>query len=142
MTPKDIQTALNMLRKRIGGDAYVSVDITYGNEPPISGCIYPRGITKSNRIGIKADDWPEAITKLNEAWNESRERLQDDLIKRMALAIIRLTEECGECTDQMLRADFGHGDVTAYLERAVEMADKMAANGPFSVRRISASNVA
>ena len=143
MSPKEIRDALSLLRRRVGPQA--SAHVTINSEPRdglICAVIYPTGVCGAARLSIYADDWAEAITKLNEAWNEYRDAHQDDLLKRMALAIIRLTEERGECTDQMLRADFSAGDVTACLDRATALADKMAANGPFSVRRVADSNAA
>ncbi len=143
MTPTEIRDSLRLLAGRIGGDAGIDVSIRpNGSRFPIEGVIYPFGITKSTAIRIQAEDWPEAVTLLNERWNDSRDGLQAQTIKTMALAIIRLTDEHGECTDQMLRAEFDAGDVTAFMDRAIERADTMASNGPFSVRRVSQSNAA
>lgn len=145
MTPTQIQDALGLLQRRIGGQGSVHVTIHPRESRPdriINGVIYPDGVIGKARIAVDGDDFQDVITKMNEAWNEYRASHQDDLLKRMALAIIRLTEERGECTDQMLRADFGADDVIACLDRATELADKMAANGPFKVVRITESNAA
>jgi hypothetical protein len=143
MTPTEIRDALRLLQKRVGDHAYINLTVRAEyHEKPVYGVIYPNGITNDPCLRIGADDWQEAITLLNEEWNNSRDRLQTETIKRMALAIIRLTAEQGECTDRALRCEFDAGDVTAFGERAVEMADQMAANGPFKVVRTAEANVA
>lgn len=139
MTPTEIRDALELLRKRIGREASVFVRID-PSRAQISGVIYPNGVCGKERLSIEADDFPEAITKLNEAWNEARDNLQAEKIKAMALAIIRLTAEQGACTDRALRCEFDDADVIAYGDRAAELANSMAANGPFSITRDGAAN--
>jgi hypothetical protein len=141
MTPTEIKDALKLLNGRVGPGCYVDVTITGASydKTVIAGTILQHG-GKSSRV--VADDWQEVIRLMTEAVVNGRDAFQAALIKNMALAIIRLTDEHGECTDSMLRSEFDAGDVTAFLDRALERADAMAGNGPFSVRRVAGSNAA
>ena len=142
MTPIEIRDALRMLRSRVGREAFIDLTISPNGGKPITGVIYPDGIIKDCAVRIEADDWPEAITLMNERWNVARDSLQAEKIKAMALAIIRLIAEQGACTDRALRCEFDDADVIAYGERAAELANSMAANGPFSITRDGAANEA
>lgn len=140
MTPIEIRDALKLLDKRIGAASICGIRVTIYGKKPIAASINNSKLGVN--IDVEADDWAEAFAKLHEAWDEARKDGQSKLIKSMAIAIIRLTDERGECTDQMLRAEFDAGDVTAFMDRAIERADEMAANGPFIVRRVAESNAA
>jgi hypothetical protein len=55
-------------------------------------------------------------------------------IRKMALAIIDVTEDQGECPEASLRLrDFLPRDILRYHAEACELATKMAAGGPFAV---------
>ena len=140
MTPTEIKAALKELDGSIGNRGICGVRVSLYTKEPLAGSISCNSLGIS--IDVEADEWAELFAKLRSAWAKARADGERGLIKKMALAIIRLTEERGECTDQMLRVEFGAGDVTAFMDRAVEMADKMATNGPFAVRRVLQSNAA
>lgn len=110
-----------------GGDLYTS--------------IYPRGITTSSEhFYVVTDSYREAIEKVREKWAERSDTHAAHTIREMALAIISITADQGECTDAALRAKFDAADVAHYGERACEQATEMAGLGPFSIVKLSGAN--
>jgi hypothetical protein len=75
-------------------------------------------------------------------WEEYRERFAQTVTRKMALAIIRLTDEFGECTDAALRDEFDAGQVAAYSAEACALANTMAAKGPFTIIAVAGANAA
>lgn len=146
MTPKEIHAACKALATEIGSSARVGVMVDEGVQSKakcIVGFCRPVGFgANAPSIVVYADDWQDAFDEMRERWAEMREHTEAGTIKRMALAIIRLTAEQGECTDAALRAELSPGDVDRFGERAVTLADEMASNGPFSIVRTVGANAA
>lgn len=97
--------------------------------------VYPDGICGKDRPHhFNAPAWPEAIRQAY-AWASTRKTVwRDDLIRRMALAVIDLTDQHGKCTERLLRGrDFTRDDVIEHHEAACVRAGEMSGNAPFRV---------
>lgn len=100
--------------------------------------IYPYGITGSSfkedgYLRVEADTLSELIEKLRSEWGKFSETHNARVVRKMALAIIRITAELGECTDAALRNEFDAGQVNRFGERACADANEMAGKGPFAI---------
>lgn len=137
MTPHQIRDALAALKKHIGGpNTYLSLD--FRKDPnPLHLTIYPNDILTKTRDEVfhsEAASWEALFTNANAAWETHKDRIHAAVIRRMALEIIRITADTGQCTDRDLRlTDFTEAQVTTYAQRAADEADTIAATGPFAV---------
>lgn len=138
MTPQEIHNELKALCAEIGPKAEAHVIISNTYMPSCS--IEPDGILGKVRLSADAKEWNGVVPALRAAWEEYRDLHASNTIKGMALAIIRLTAEHGECTDQALRVEFTQQDIDRYGERAAELATEMGGNGPFKIIATGAGN--
>lgn len=143
MTPVEAKAAFAQFRKEIGSEAWTSISLTedtrYGTPAvgPLSCTIYPEGITRSGRdtITVYADDFEPLLSAARAKWAEFAATHRKNLIRAMALEIIRVTADLGECTDASLRsARFQAEDVERYGEAACADACEIASRGPFTIR--------
>lgn len=145
MTPKEIQAAVRALRDEIGGKCDVSFWIAsdaYRGKPITIHC-RPRGYKVDAYIHGEVDDWPEALAFVRAKWAEIAADVRRETVRKMALAIIRITADIGQCTNAALRADdFTERDIEMYGEEACQQADSMAANGPFKITALVGANAA
>jgi hypothetical protein len=106
--------------------------------------LYSSGITQ--RVGgyfrVNGDTWSELFKALTDKWAEYEAQHRAETIRKMALAIIRITAELGECTDAALRncGEFDPGQVNAYGEKACADANEIAGKGPFSIVVMGGAN--
>jgi len=140
LTVSEAKAELTALANEIGSKAEVYAHLVSHHSRLLSGCINPYGIL--DRTSIRADGatWRELIDALREAWAEYADLHATNTIREMAVAIITITADLGECTDAALRAKFDGADVTRYGDRACEAATEMASNGPFSIVKLSGAN--
>lgn len=101
--------------------------------------VYPRGSGERENI-ICYGEWRDALDEARAIFAGRYANRATEATKALALAIIRLTFEHGECTDAALRADFDSSDVDRYAEAACVMASEMGEKGPFSIVRTSGAN--
>lgn len=145
MDPIAIYDEIDALAKEIGG-ARIFVSVSRDNHKPSSGQIASLHASKPGTAGtlfyVYADDWPALFATARAKWAEVREEKIGRIVKEMALAIIRITAELGECSDAALRAEFDAADVAAFGDDACAKADEMASNGPFSITRLAGANAA
>lgn len=146
MNPKDIQSALEEIRASAGprADVYASIN-TYGSKPPLGADLYPKGIVGKDgaRISVNADDWTDLLDKLRKAWADHKDAHRAQQIKDMAIEIIRITADQGQCSDQALRAGkFSAVEVKDLGEEACAYATQIAANGPFTIIATRGANAA
>lgn len=107
----------------------------------LGASIWPKGIgTGSTCLSVEAANYNDLLAALEAAWAEHSDLYAANTIREMALAIISITADLGECTDAALRAKFDGADVTRYGDRACEAATEMASNGPFSIVKLSGAN--
>lgn len=144
-TISEIQADCRALAEKVGPKSYVNLNITNGYT---SASLYTKGlIGDPEDVGAFAvfahnfTDPAAALQELEEKWLAEREARSGRIIEQMALSIIRLTAEFGECTDAALRAEYGK-DVAELGAAALERANSMAANGPFSIRITQSANAA
>ena len=132
-TPAGIQAELKRLAAIVGGSCNVSLNFwTYCGEPSINVCL---DVTTSSSIAkIEGGTFAEMIDKAEAAIRAYVPAQKNAMIRRMALAIIDLTDEHAECTRTMLRSrGFIQGDIDAYSAGACARAGEMCGNTPFSV---------
>jgi len=140
-----IRDALRELADDAGPQAWIDCDInpSRGAKGFVGACLYPNGITGrgDHCVRVFADTFLEAVEKLERAW-EARKSLADKhTIRKMALAVIEISTDQGECSDAALRgAGFSHHQVAAMGEAACAEATRLAAGGPFSIVQTAGSN--
>jgi hypothetical protein len=137
MSPAEIQTALRGIHAEGSKNAYISVSIaltSYRDGSEVSASFYPDDICGGHHISAKGESFEEAIKALRAAWDEAKVLADKNTIRQMALAIIEISTDQGECSDAALR---GAGFLQAQVDRigsaACEEATRLAAGGPFSI---------
>lgn len=150
MTASEARDALTKFCAMIGPKAYVSVHMgsfdTYHTKKvhpkPLSASLYARGMyPEKMTLGVECDTFDEVVAEIERRWIEHSRQHTVDLIKAMALEVIRITDDRGACTDADLRAEkFSHNEVARYGEAACAKASEMASKGPFSIITTSGSN--
>ena len=140
-----LQAKLAALHDEVGPKAYISITVRADR---LSGSLYTHGIAPSRDTPDAFDVWSDLrdpiaiVDDLHAKWLAERERRCGRTLERMALEIIRLTAEFGECTDAALRAEFDPKSIADLAGKAVERANEMASNGPFSIRTTALANAA
>lgn len=147
MTPKEIKAELNNLRAAVGIKAYADVTVKaaeYWEDEVVVAVLYPFGIGSSQEgyVRFTAPDFAGAIKGLADEWETRKTKHRAAIIKKMALAVIRITTENGECTDAALRNEFDAGEVLSLCDEACALADEMAGRGPFKVKKARGANAA
>lgn len=145
MKLRQIQEAICELKNEIGPACYISIsmDPTGFGGKFLHAALWPFGICiDEGYLFFGADSFEGALSQLREGWNEYRQQHHQQLLCKMATAIIRLTYELGECTDAALRLEFDNAQIASIGEEACELANTMGAKGPFSIRRQVGANAA
>lgn len=113
----------------------------------VSGSIYPYGMGGPTRnedgyLRLEADTLRELLDALRSKWAEYEESHRTRTIRKMSLAIIRITAELGECTDAALRncGEFDPGQIKRYGEQACADANDIAGRGPFKIITMGGAN--
>lgn len=131
-------------RASVSDQAYVSVSLKLSRRASeaVGVTLYPRGLCHSGGMVINGNgaSYREAFEIAEARWAEAEDLAATNTIRAMALRIITLTAEFGECTDAALRADFPARDVTRHADAAATLANDFAGNGPFSVVRLTGAN--
>jgi hypothetical protein len=138
MSPADMHAACAALREMIGPPAQVYADVSAG--PHADGhatvAVYPDGIchgTTAKRF--RGMDWG-ALFEQARQWAVSYCVIAHDrALRRMALAIIDLTDQHGSCTADALRRA-GHAVTPEMVEAACQRASEMSGNAPFRVEGV------
>lgn len=140
MTPKEIQAEIVKLQTEVGPKAHVGFSLqSHGR--PIYVSLYPFGITNSDGyLSAASEDWADALEKIRAEWAEHSAEHCRQTVRNMALAIIRLTSDLGQCTDAALRAEFDPGVVARWGTDACAMANEMAGKGPFAIVAVANAN--
>ena len=106
---------------------------------------HPRGYstkigTPSENFTTYADSWADLASGIRAEWAKRSDNAREQTIRAMALAIIRITADLGQCTDAALRAEFDPSDVERYGADAVAQANDMAELGPFEIVATTGAN--
>lgn len=134
LTVADIARRCDAIAALVGrAKAEVGLSVRSGAEMAVS--VHPDGI-----CGVEPSKYfhgPNASKLLDEAeaWAGTRSSVwRDTLIRRLALAIIDITDQHGKCTDALLRGrKFTQDEITQMQEVACQRASEMCANAPFAV---------
>lgn len=122
-------------------DVSLSSELRGEHFAALTSYLRPRGWkTNAPQLTFFGNTYRELLAATREGWAEHSNLHAANTIREMALAIIAITADQGECTDAALRAKFDAADVTRFGERACEQATEMASNGPFSIVKLSGAN--
>lgn len=134
MTAADLGSHAAALQTALGGKAEVYVSVGRRTDAAMIA-IYPLGIIgHGDDQHIYKPTWPEVFAEARR-WIASHGTVsRDKRIRKMALAIIEVTDEHGRCTERDLsRRDFSWDEIRDFSAAACERASEMAGNAPFSV---------
>ncbi len=142
LTHAEARAAFRELAERIGPRANVhpSLNSFERSGSDLTALVYPEGVLGKGQFSVKADSYREMLERIEAEWEVRGSAYVAKTVRDMALAIISITADQGECTDAALRATFDAVDVARYGERACEQATEMASNGPFSIVKLSGAN--
>lgn len=145
LTLEEAREAFTKLAAEIGSKAEIwpsLATVGRGHEGAalVDASIYPKGILERTMLRVKGSSWRELIDNARAAWAEHSDLHAVNTIREMALAIITITADRGECTDAALRATFDAADIIRFGERACEQATAMASNGPFRIVTLAGAN--
>jgi hypothetical protein len=136
MSARDLQAHETALAKELGPNASVNIAIS-----DYEGWVYismnPHGVCNdTGREVIRGEAWPAAIQAAHN-WVASRPKVERNaIIRKLALAIIEITDEHGKCTVEHLRAKtFISAEIALHAEACVR-AGEMCQGAPFSVEGI------
>jgi hypothetical protein len=128
------QRLAKMMKDASAKDPYVSIgqDADGAHVSVHHAWLEPKG---EGRIGrFKGGTWAEAIGAAEQGIRNWQATRHDAVIRKMALAVIELTDEHTHCTVTLLRGKgFSERDITEYSARACERASEMCGNAPFVV---------
>lgn len=142
MTPAEARNRFDALALKIGPKAHWYCHLSsYRREKPLGFSINPKESYSSGALySCSGDTWEELVEAAEAGWvahcDEHRRRTTLD----MALAIIRITDAVGTCTDQALRAEFDATDVKRFGGDACAKANEMAGRGPFEIAQTAGAN--
>jgi len=136
MTALELDTHQLEMERRLGEGSHVGLAVGgWINKGPAFAAIYPDGVGGAARPDyVHGDAWSDVIPATY-AWIETHKVVRRDAtIRRMALAIIELTDEHTKCTAAMLgRKKFSDAAIAEFHEIACQRAGEMAGNAPFRV---------
>jgi hypothetical protein len=144
-TPAELKATFAALAKEIGPRCELSVNVAPAHsEKPLWGYCLPRGYGKfgapTDAFSVFADTWSDLTAGIRTEWAKRSDNAREQTVKDMALAIIRITADLGQCADAALRAEFDATDVERYGADAVARANDMAELGPFEIVPTSGAN--
>lgn len=121
-------------------DLWVSLSMAVG-APALHASIRPDGLLGKTYLKADADTFGELRIAVLQVWADYAALHEANLVRSMALEIISLTADHGECADAALRgAGFDAQDVAFYGERACAQATEIAGLAPFSIVSLAGAN--
>lgn len=140
----EVVVAARAFSKEVGPEAYLhlsfNVSDRYGRRTAaLTLSVYPDGISKQSAFSVSGEDYAEIIETARAKWSEFSDTHAARTVREMALAIIRITADMGECTDAALRQEFDAAKVARFGGRAIADANEIASNGPFEIVSLSAA---
>ena len=139
----DVYEGLTALCDSIGPDATSNVMLmcgTYHRKGELSVGLEPKGYNGKVRLSAQVGSLEEVVPAITAEWEKHKELHAANTIKSMAIAIIRLTTELGECTDASLRCEFAAMEIDEYGNAAADLATEMGGRGPFRIVRLTGAN--
>lgn len=145
MTELELRAAVSDFCLSVGPKAEVSLNINDRNSgwtKPVYFALYRDGVVGGVTFSFEAETFEEALRLGREKWEAQRIKHEARVVRQIALAIIRITAEQGECTDAALRQEFDSEDIARFGKLAIEDANAIAANGPFAIVHMQGANAA
>lgn len=134
MTPVEAQRALAEIAAEAGPKSYASIVMSSDRGKAIYITLAIGGLLEKHRISAQADTFEEAIDLLRKGWDDAKHLADKNTIRKMALAIIEITSDQGECSDAALRgAGFHQPQIDRIGSLSCAEATRLAAGGPFSI---------
>lgn len=150
MTPSEFRLQLKEWSKaNIGSGAWIYVHVIDEDlsRPALGATIARSFDDKDKRLRVDSDTFEELLQQIQIEWPRLAETWSREIIKRMALEIIRITDERGKCIEADLRMTYTNSkngfselDIAAYSAIACAMADEMAGKGPFTIEKGAKGN--
>lgn len=142
---EQFRTDVKNFQSSIGPRAEVFVSVSLRPDTQLyNASLYSRGITSRSEMDFRvdADSLTDLLEGLKSKWTEMAERHRAAITRKMALAIIRITAELGECTDAALRncGEFDPAQIKMYGEQACADANDIAGRGPFAIVTMGGAN--
>lgn len=131
-----IRDELAEIASEAGPNAWIDASINPGRPEAtlVSATLYPSGLAERHVIHGRGICFASAIADLRMKWEADRIRIDRNLVRRIALSVIEITADQGECTDAALRgAGFSQAQIARLGGLACEEASRLAAGGPFSI---------
>ncbi len=129
----EYQTEIAAFRKEIGGEATVYTSIA-SFEKGASASLYPRGVSYDPAVRAVATTFDELIINLRSEWAKFSDEFDRKQTRLLAIAIIELTADQGECAEPALRGrGFSQADIDRLGEKAAEEATRLSTLGPFAI---------
>lgn len=136
MTARDLNAHQIEMERRLGKNSHVGLATgAFSRQGPAFASFYPDGVGGTSRPEyVHGVSWSDVIPAAY-AWIENYKIVhRDTTIRRMALAIIELTDEHTRCTAAMLeRKKFDAVTIQEFHKAACYRAAEMAGNIPFIV---------
>lgn len=137
-TAAELQAECRRISELISHRAELSVNISnyaYG-KTVCRVTVYPFGIVgpSGSSKSFQGASFAEALGEAEKYAAGARDELQIAVIRRMALAVIDITDRLGGCSDSNLRTGgFTPDEITSYHIEACDAASRMSGNSPFVV---------
>ncbi len=139
LTPQEAREKIVAFLYEVGPKAILEVNLQLRGRL-YRGYFRPEGHVGDVYAFVEGETYREVIDAASAKWAELADAHTADMIRRMALKIIELTADLGECTDAALRAEFDDADITRFGALACERATEMGSKGPFSIVRLAGAN--
>lgn len=144
MSPLEAASAIKLVGREISDKCEIHVWLSttgYRDRALIASVGAQGGYPAETTFRVEADSFEELIDNIRNKWAEHSDEYARQTTSAMALEIIRLTDELGECSDAALRAgEFTYSDVAKFGAAACVRAAEMASKGPFSIVTVSGAN--
>ena len=145
MTPQEIRDAVDEIAKPFGPSAYVNIEIKAGGDWTGKGLIaancYPYGVGRDHHVHATGSTFKETLDELRAKIAADQSKIDVATTRKLALKIIELTMDLGECSISALRgAGFDEWKITRFGAAACEQAGKMAAGAPFVIVMANSNN--
>lgn len=138
MTAEDLASAVSKFKAVCGPRAcvHLSIGLYSGQKARATLSVRPTGEYSGNApyFTFEAVTWGDIFTAAYE-WAASYGTVRRNaIVRRMALAVIEVTDEHGTCTETLLRGkDFAAAEIVEFHEAACIRAGEMCSGAPFSV---------
>lgn len=147
MTPLEARAEFRAIAKEVGPKAEIYARLNTSrwakhDAVSFSASLYPTGVGNGGaQIEATGESLADLVLGIRAAWAVREAAYVIEQTRKMALAVIRITFDQGECSDAAIRAEgFTDADLTRYGEAACEQANAMSERRPFSIRTLGGSN--